>query len=183
MERLKKFKTAFIIFSIFYIVLGFVLIARPETSARAICRVFGALILILGVIRVIRYFAGNDFADQFRFDLARGILAVMFGIFMLIAPNAVIVALPVLLGLAIIIDSVLRLQLSIDLKRLQYEKWWLGLVLALVTGVLGAMLLFNPFAGSVALTMYIGISLVIDGIVNLWALIFLIKQFNNYNIW
>ncbi|MFU0799063.1 MAG: DUF308 domain-containing protein [Xylanivirga thermophila] len=183
MERLKKFKTAFIVSSIFYIILGIVLIARPETSARAICRVFGVLILLLGVIRVIRYFAGNDFEDQFKFDLARGILASMFGIFMLIAPKAVIVALPVLLGLAIIIDSVLRLQLSIDLKRLQYEKWWTGLIMALVTGVLGVMLFFNPFAGSIALTMYIGISLVIDGIVNIWALILLTKHFNNYSIW
>lgn len=55
MAYVKKFKTTIIIMSILYILLGITLIAKPEFSALAICRLFGTIMLILSIIRIIGF--------------------------------------------------------------------------------------------------------------------------------
>ncbi len=183
MRNLKKFKAGFIVSSIFYIVLGIILIIWPQISIRVICKLFGLLILALGIGRVIRYFSNIEYDTPFQLDFAHGILNILIGIFMLISPNALVIALPVVLGIVILIDSVLRLQISIDLKRLQYDDWLVSFILALVTTVFGVLLLFNPFVGSMVLTRFIGISLTIDGIINLWILIYVSNKVREYDLW
>lgn len=171
MENLKKFRTTFIIISLLYILLGVTLIVRPELSVLSICKLSGAITLLFGLVRIIGYFRRDDFENVFRTDLSHGLIYLILGSFMLIAPKTVVSALPVILGLVIIIDSVLRIQLAVELKRLQEEQWWINLVLALITVVLGTLLLFNPFAGSLVLTMFIGIVLIINGVFNLWGIL------------
>ena len=56
MEHVKKFKTATIVMSILYILLGIILIVRPEFSALTICRLFGTIMLIPGIIRIVGFF-------------------------------------------------------------------------------------------------------------------------------
>lgn len=67
--------------------------------------------------------------------------------------------------------------MAVNLKRLQHKKWDIHLYLALITAVLGTLLLFNPFAGSIFLTRLIGISLTINGAVNLWGIIYITRVF------
>lgn len=180
MEYLKKFKTAFIIMSILYIVLGITLISRPELSVMVICKSFGTIALIVGIIRIIGFYRRNVYGSLLHLDMVHGLLCIILGSFMLIAPKVVISVLPVLLGIVIIIDSVLRFQMAFDLKRLQHEKWWMHLSLAIVTVVLGTLLLFNPFAGGIVLTRFIGITLTVDGVVNLWGIIFITRAFERW---
>lgn len=173
MEYIKKSKIAIIAMSILFITLGIILIARPEFSVLAICRLFGAIILIPGIIKIIGFFRKAAYEDTLGFDLVYGLFFILLGIFMLIAPKAVVSAFPLMLGIVIIIDSILRLQLSINLKRLQHEKWWVHLCFALITAVLGILLVFNPFTGSVIMTRLIGIALTISGVVNLLGIIYI----------
>jgi uncharacterized membrane protein HdeD (DUF308 family) len=177
MKYVKRFKNAFIIMSILYILLGITLIAKPEFSAMAICRFFGTIMLVPGIIRIIGFFSNDAYDNVLSLDLVSGLFYLVLGGFMLIAPKAVISALPVILGILIIIDSILRFQLAVNLKRLQHENWRIHIFLALVTAVLGSLLLFNPFAGSIILTRLIGISLSVNGAVNLWGIIFITRVF------
>lgn len=179
MAYVKKFKLTFIIMSVLYVLLGITLIAKPEFSALAICRLFGTIVLIPGIIRVIGFFRADAYGNLLSLDLVHGLFYIVLGSFMLIAPKTVISALPVILGIVIIIDSILRLQLAVNLKRLQHNKWRIHLYFALITAALGTLLLFNPFAGSIILTRLIGISLAINGAVNLWGIIYITKVFQD----
>ena len=77
------------------------------------------------------------------FDLVYGLIFIAFGGFMLIAPKVIITALPIILGIVIIVDSIIRLQFAFNLKRLLH-KWQIHLYLALITAVLGILLVFKP---------------------------------------
>lgn len=177
MENVKRLKIVFISMSILYILLGITLIAWPEMSALTLCKLFGTITLILGIIKIIGFFKSEAFMNYVHLDQAQGILYIIFGSLMMIAPKAVISALPLMLGIVIIIDSSLRFQLALNLKRLKYEKWWIYLSLALITAILGILLLFNPFKGSIILTIYIGISLTVNGVFNLWGIIYITRVF------
>ena len=49
------------------------------------------------------------------------------------------------------------------------------LILAIVAGGFGILLVFNPFEGAALFMRLIGITLIIDGIQNLWAALALVK--------
>lgn len=104
MAYVKKFKLTFIIMSVLYVLLGITLIAKPEFSALAICRLFGTIVLIPGIIRVIGFFRADAYGNLLSLDLVHGLFYIVLGSFMLIAPKTVISALPVILGIVIIID-------------------------------------------------------------------------------
>jgi uncharacterized membrane protein HdeD (DUF308 family) len=179
MDRIKRLKNTIVVISTLYVVLGIVLMARPETSTVTICRLFGAFALILGVIIVVAFFRRDPSGSLLRLDLVQGTSYAVLGAFMLFSPKAVVSLLHMILGIAIVFDSILRLQLAVNLKRLQYEQWWMYLVFTLITASLGTLLVLNPFEGSIILTRYVGVSLAINGVVNLWGIIYISRVFKN----
>lgn len=182
MGYLKRFRVSFIVLSILYVLLGLMLIIWPQISLAAICKFIGTVILILGVVRVINFFTNEEFRGSSRLDLANGLLNILLGLFMLISPESLVKALPIILGIVIIVDSMIRLQLSIELKMGRYENWWIGFVLAILTAIFGTVLVFNPFAGSIILGRFLGIGLAADGIVNLWILISLRRRLKDFDV-
>lgn len=50
----------------------------------------------------------------------------------------------------------------------RYDKWWVALLLALVTIGFGVLLIFNPFAAVDTLIRFIGIFLIYDGVSDIW---------------
>ena len=181
MGYLKKFKVSFIGLSILYILLGTMLILWPQISLAAICKLLGVVVLVFGVVRAISYFANEDFRGSLKLSLAQGLLNILLGLFMLISPGALVKALPIVLGIAIIVDSMLRVQLAVELKMNDHNRWWIDLILALVTTIFGAILVFNPFTGSIILGRFLGISLTINGITNMWVLFSLSKRLKSFH--
>ena len=54
-----------------------------------------------------------------------------------------------------------------ELRAAGYNRWWSLLILALISVVLGAVMLWNPFATVEVLVMAIGVILMVEGILNL----------------
>ncbi len=181
MAKIRKLKNAIAGISVMYVLLGVVLTAKPETSTVTVCQIFGAIGLILGAIRIAVFFRGTPSDNLFQFDLVQGIAYALVGAFMLISPRKVVSLLHMVLGIGIVIDSLLRLQLAANLKRLRHEQWWVYLTFTLMTAVLGTLLICYPFEGSVVLTRYVGISLVVNGAVNLWGIVYITRVFRNWS--
>ena len=80
MNTLKRFRIAFIILSVLEVVLGVVLILNPMTSAITLSYLFGALVLIWGLAKVIGYFTKDDFGVPYGLDLAGGLLNLLMGV-------------------------------------------------------------------------------------------------------
>ena len=70
----------------------------------------------------------------------------------------------------------MKIQNAIDLKRVDYPRWWLILVFALISIALGAILIWNPFAAASTLMMFVGASLCADGIMSLWSMFCLTRS-------
>ena len=94
---------------------------------------------------------------------------------LLIRPQTVVSILPILVGLFVIMDGVMRVQSAFELRAAGYDRWWSLLILALVSVVLGAVMLWNPFGTVELLVMAIGVILMVEGALNLvgyiWAAI------------
>jgi uncharacterized membrane protein HdeD (DUF308 family) len=62
-----------------------------------------------------------------------------------------------------------------DAKVFGIHKWWLILSLAVIAGVFGALLLFNPTEGSLVIMRLIGVALMAEGIMNLATVLTAVK--------
>lgn len=173
MKMAKEFKISFLIVTASYLVLGLVLLFYPAFSTTMLCYALGGITILYGVSHIVSYFSRTDFAETYNLDLVTGIVMTGCGIYIMVQPAVVTAVLNIVVGLAVCLDSLIKLQNSIDLKRLGSRVWWTVLVLSLITGLLGVLLLFYRGAGLLPVTQLIGISLVVDGCVNVWSFVFL----------
>ena len=94
---------------------------------------------------------------------------------------AMFVALPFAMGIILLLGAIVKIQSSINMKRLRFAKWYLVLICAILIGALGVVLLCNPFQKEEDMILYIGICLILDGLTNLTSLICIqvrVKQLN-----
>ncbi|MCQ4866283.1 HdeD family acid-resistance protein [Pseudoflavonifractor phocaeensis] len=169
-EFLKNMKVSFLLASVLYIALGLVLLIWPGITSDLICLSFGLLLLIYGIITIISFFVHDSRLGTFRFELILGIVAAAAGLLFLIKPEFVKSVIPVVLGIYIIIDALLNLKRSLELHSLQYGRWWVILVLSLVSVALGVLILFRPGMTADVLTMVIGGVFVYNGLSDLWSI-------------
>lgn len=175
MNKIRNVKWAYIALSITFIIIGFSLMIWPEISAVTICIIIGIALIFHGITKLMGYFSKDPYHLVFQFDLALGILTILFGIVLIIHPNYIITLLPIMIGLFIMINSVFKLQTSFDAKRFGMSKWWVMLTLSIVSALFGFLIVINPFEGANLLMEIMGLSLVIDGIQNLSVALYMIK--------
>ena len=76
-------------------------------------------------------------------------------------------------------DGLFKIQISFDSRKFGIGKWWLILTAAIVTGILGCILVLRPSESSIVLTILIGISLLAEGLLNLSTVMAAVKIINN----
>ena len=109
-----------------------------------------------------------------------GIVLAVIGAWILLKPESIMKAVPVIVGIIIVIHGINNAVQSVDLKKLDYGNWWIACLLGLATIVLGAVLIFKPFGVINTVTRVIGGFLIYDGLSDLWILSRLFKAKKNY---
>lgn len=175
MKYLRAAKTFYIACSVLLCIVGILLICRPALSTQVLCTVLGIISIVYGAEKIIGYFSKDPYHLAFQFDLALGIFVGLIGVVLLFHPGEVMSLIAVIIGLFMLVEGVFKIQTSIDAKRFGLSAWWLILLGALALLVLGLCLIFDPFA-SLTLMVFVGISLLIDGIQNLFNAFYTIRE-------
>ena len=166
----KRYTAALITAAILYIVVGLLLIIWPEEARLILCYVLGAALLLYGAYRVIAYF--NNASDvPVQFGAAIGVACITAGVLLLIKADRVVAAFAAVAGAALTIDSILRIQLALDIRRLGGRHWGPMAICGGVMLAVGVMLVLNPFAVVRTATIVAGAALLADGMLTLWSLI------------
>ena len=147
--------------------LGILLMTDPRLSVALIGDIVGIVLVAFGIIKLIGYFSKDLYRLAFQFDLAFGILLIALGLALLIKPESAMNILCMILGIEIIADGLFKIQTSLDAKRFGLNTWWLMLSLAIFAGAIGAVLIFYPSESVQALTWLLGLSLLVEGGLNL----------------
>ena len=164
---MKTLKWNMVLLSALYIALGLVLLLWPGMVLGGICMLIGGLVAGTGVYQLIRFFVARERLFFAPLTLIGGLASLGLGLFLLFRSDVILTALPLVFGLFVVFDSVVRLQNALELRRYD-EPGWKGVALmACVSVVLGLVVLFNPFGTVQALVMGIGVILLIEGVLNL----------------
>lgn len=172
-------KTGYIAMSIALLLLGTLVLIFPGITLRAFNIILGIVVIVFGGIKIVGYFSKDLYRLAFQHDMAAGILLIALGIFALVQPNAAINIFCIAFGIIILADGLLKIQISMDARQFGVEKWWLVLVLAILSAVAGCLLIFRPSDASRAIMILSGIALLIEGGMNLGVALCTVKIIGN----
>ena len=168
MEILKKLKTNVMISSLLCIVIGIVLVIWPDLTMEIACLAIGAVLLVGGIIRLISYFTARDGSVYSQMNLIFGIVLIVVGGLILWQWDKVLEIVPIIVGIVIVLHGINDLRQAYTLFKNKYDKWWVAMILGLLTAAFGVLLILNPFAALDTVVILIGIFLIFDGISVIW---------------
>lgn len=168
-------KSGYIIVSVLLCVLGAALIADPAFSVLLLCRISGLLLALFGAIRIVGYVSKDLYRLAFQYDLAFGILLIALGALMMLRTDKMANVLFSILGIYVLADALLKVQIAIDAKAFGIDSWWLILAAAVVAGVAGFLLVLRPSESAGAVMISLGAALLAEGALNFITILAAVK--------
>ncbi|MGI5984336.1 MAG: hypothetical protein GXY01_10830 [Clostridiales bacterium] len=175
----KSFIRDYMLTALVFVLFGVLFLVYPSESGKIICYILGGFLCLVGIFRTVEYFMTPVTLHEYSLGLVMGLIAIGCGVFILIRPELIVKVLHTVLGVAVLLDSIIKLQNTLDMIRLHDKNWRYTLIMTIVTAALGTILLINPFKAMETLLKFIGISLIINGVMDavaMFALYSRIKQ-------
>ena len=164
-------KIGYIVTSVMFCIAGALFIALPDISITMIGISMGIAMIVFGIVKLVGYFSRDLFRLAFQFDLELGILLLVLGLIVLIRPDDLMTFICIALGISILTDGLFKVQIALDSKRFGIKSWWVILALAVVAGTVGVFLIFRSAKSAQFLTVLLGVSILAEGILNLYTVI------------
>ena len=167
-NKVKKIKLpSSVLTSVLLVLLGAILLFFPGESLDLFCRVAGILVLCVGIIQVIFGITGRGTMPG-QMNTVTGAIIAIIGLFIIIRPDILVSILPFVAGVLLIIHGVSSLVNSCQLIGVKYNYWWVGILLSILSIVLGVILFFNAHSAAEFIAKIVGLFLIYSGISHLW---------------
>ena len=176
-QVLKNIKKFSILALIGFVVIGILLLIFPTIVPTVAGYVIGVLLLCFGVIKIVGYLRKEEGKKIGGLGFAFGIVAAIIGVFIIIKPMVIADSFIKVFGFIILVNGIIKLQRSIDLKRAESKNWWSILAVALVSMALGIFFIANTIAAVEIVTRILGGVLVAVGIAEFWTVLSITKAF------
>ena len=170
---LKKSGWTDIIISLIFVLLGIMMLARPDEVMGAISILLGVIFIAMGILKLVDYFSG-DRTDNYMFALS--VILIIVGIIIMFCSEFIMSAFRAIIAVWIIYSGIMNLQTTIVWKDYKSKLWLTTLILAIVTIIAGIYILANM--GSVVQT--IGIATIMYGIIDIIENAIFIKKVDDY---
>lgn len=153
--------------SLLMIIIGLVLAFWPDHVMTTAMTILGIALLLGGGITLLSWYRTRKLAsDPLR--LAEGVVLAVAGLFVLLKPKFLISIIPFAVGAFVLLNGVLNLLQALDQRRKMYNRWQVSLTMAILTLVLGLLIMLNPFSTMQVLVVAIGIVCIYNGASNLF---------------
>ena len=174
MEKfLKKSSWTDIAISLIFILFGCLLVSNPEAIKSAISIILGGIIVVIGVLKLIDYFAGDK---QDNYLLAIAIVAIIAGVIIMFCADIILSVFRIIIAVWIIYSGIMNLQTAIVWKDYKSKLWLTTLVLSIAMIISGVYILVN----NGAVLQIVGGIIIAYGIVDIIESVIFIKKIDNY---
>ena len=157
---------------IFEILVGILLLIDPVGFTSGIIVAFGIVLAVIGAISLFRYFREDAETASQESGLAKGIIFVIFGLFCAFKSEWFIVTFPlltVLYGILTLVSGVSKVQWAVDMLRAKQKYWFVEVISAVLTIICAILILTNPFTSTAFLWTFIGVSMIVEAVVDVSA--------------
>ena len=166
-KYIKEYEKRAIISSGIMIFIASLLIVEPAIMLNTIVTIFGFGILIDGILSTILYIFIDKEHKMYSNALAEGVLEIIAAVLILLNKTFMISIIPVLIGIWIIVKSIIKLQLSLNIKSEVENSWMFILISSIITLAIGLISIIHPFDTMVTITVLSGILLLVSGVISI----------------
>ncbi len=172
-------KTGYIVMSCVFCLVGLMFVINPNVSAEMLTYALGFALVLFGAIKILGYFSKDLFRLAFQFDLEFGIVLAIMGTIVLIKPKEFTDFIFVAMGVTALAESLFKIRITFESKRFGIRSWPASLCLAILNALIGIGLMAQPWEAAKVMTVLLGISLLAEGILNLYVAISMVKIVKN----
>ena len=166
--KIKNLEKEYYIVNIGIIILGLLLIIFPDKLIDIVCRSIGIVLAVWGGFRIWDFIRNKATTYKLIFSLLQGCLLLGTGLFFILRPDVLAGLIISVCAFILLIGAVIKLRHGIEYGSINPTMRWLQTAGSVLMIVLGVIALANPFGTASVLLIFLGISLIIDG---LWDLI------------
>lgn len=149
------------------IIFGVIICIWPGEVLLTLCRIAGLLVLLLGIFRLVVCIK-NSHALNKGYPMFIGIILCIIGIWILSAPGTFLKLIPIVIGVVLIYQGVKNIYYGIQNKKSQDSRWWVDLVIAVLSVIFGLVLIRCAFLALEIGMIFIGIALIYAGVSGIW---------------
>lgn len=157
-----------LIVGILLIGVGLWAIIFPHQSIFVIAIVFALTFLIVGLFETIFAVSNKEEMINWGWGLAFGIINLLIGILLLANPGISVLVLAFYVGFLIFFQSIGVIVLALDLKNYRILQWGNLLGIGILGLILALVLLLNPNFTNLVIVIFLGLSLIIDGVIHIY---------------
>ena len=160
---------------ILYLIAGVLLLIWPDLMTEI---TMWALVIVLaayGIYRIIAYFRMTPEEGASTYSLALALFLLLLAVYIIIDRTSFASIFPRIWGLMLLIGGFIKIQEAIDALRIHQRHWWWLLIGAAISVVLGIFAILRPAFILESIALFIGISLIVEAIIDVILLIFFRK--------
>ena len=152
---------------LFCLVCGLLLIFFGNLALRITAYVLAGVMILCGVWSGIVYLRSDPVRRITESRLATGLILLVAGTLLAFNPNYLEDILPFIWGLALLFGGFLKIQYAFDEKSVRVKKWWIMLLFAAFSLIVGIIALLNPAFLGENRNLVIGILLVLEAVLDI----------------
>ena len=164
-DFLKKIKADFLLSSLGCIGLGIVFIIWKDSVLGFMGSAFAIILIIMGAVDLCSYFMRIISNGM---SVLTGIVLLAVGIWFLIDPKVIVTLIPIVIGVVLLFHGIRGLMEVYQAKKFGSNAWMVGMVMAIISVLLGVACIVNAFGIMQKATMVVGIILIYNGVSNIW---------------
>ena len=165
--------------AILLILLGGVLLFQPQIVS-GICRLIGSLLCLAGVVDIAIYFISDVRKNYGNNKLIIGIGLIVAGVFVLVAYKLIMHIVPLILGIFIIVDGVIKLQTAFNAAKVNDVNHKPIMAIAILTIIAGVLIVaFYSHIINLALRI-VGLVMIFSGVTDFVNILYVGKKISDY---
>ncbi len=161
-----------------YFAAGLLFVCVPDITAKALAVLISLALLLFGVFKIVVSFARRSANALDMSSLPAGAVLALAALACLVKPDLLVPVVYTLLGVAVVANGAIKLQLGVELRRAENPFWGSVAVASAAAVILGVIAMLAPFQTTRAVTLLAGISMLCCAAFDAVSAIFFIKTNN-----
>ncbi len=135
----------------------------------------GIIFGITGAAKIFGFFSNDLYRLAFQYDFAFGIFCELLMLLLVLSPEQNYEVLHLLLVVYVLLDALLKVQMSLDARKFGMRCWGVILGTALLLGAMGAFAAAAIQAELLGPLFMVGLALAMDGLENGWITVYTVR--------
>lgn len=152
---------------ILLILAGIFCLLSPSVALSGLALYLGLAMLFSGIVDLVIFASASSRMVGSGWFLVDGILTVLLSLFLLCNQWFTALTLPFLFGMWLLFSGVSKFANSFELKRLGVRGWGWFTIFGIVLSAVGFFSFLDPLAGLVAITIVVGVFLILQGVASI----------------